>query len=170
MDKELIAYAKEHISYNPETGEFRWIKKPPMMNWKNRCNPGDLVGYIHSKGYRVATLKGKHIQLHRLAWIFIHGEIATETIDHINGVRHDNRICNLRLATRTQNAQNASARKKHGNRIKNVSWDSESGKWRVRVVKDGKRYHGGRFEDPNEAEKVAKQLMKELHGEFARFK
>jgi len=170
MNKELIAYIKEHISYNPDTGEFRWIKKPHMVNVSSRCNPGDLVGYIHRTGYRVATIKGKHIQLHRLAWIFVNGEISSKMVDHINGIRDDNRIQNLRLASRAQNMHNAHSRSKTGSDIKNVNWDKESGKWRVRVRYNGKRFHGGRFDNLTDAENAAKKLMLDLHGEFARIK
>ena len=170
MNKELIDYAKEHMHYDPDTGEFRWIKKPHMMNVGGKCNPGDLVGSIHRSGYRTATIKGKHVQLHRLAWIFVYGEISSEMIDHINGIRDDNRIENLRLASHAQNMHNSHSREKIGSSVKNVNWDKESGKWRVRVRYNGKRHHGGRFESLADAEAAAKKLILELHGEFARIK
>jgi hypothetical protein len=168
MEQNIIDYANEFLEYNKETGLFLWKKKPRMVNRPSKCNPGMEAGSLHRSGYKTMTIKGRHVQLHRLAWILCNGHIATEMIDHINGIRHDNRLCNLRLATRSQNLHNSNAKKCSTTKIKNVQWESYSKKWRVRVRVNGTRHHVGRFEDINEAVKAASDFMRQHHGEFAK--
>lgn len=168
MEQNIIDYAIEFLDYNKDTGVFLWKKKPKMVNRPTKCNPGMEAGSLHRSGYKTMTINKKHIQLHRLAWVLCNGRIQTEMIDHINGVRHDNRLANLRLATRSQNLHNSNPKKCSTTKIKNVQWDSDSGKWRVRVRVNGTRHHVGRFDDINEAAKAAADFMLQHHGEFAK--
>jgi hypothetical protein len=73
-----------HFSYNPETGEM--IK----------LSTGKPIGYLASRGYVVVPFQRKHYKLHRLAWKMFYGEDPGHQLDHINRIRNDNRICNLR--------------------------------------------------------------------------
>lgn len=167
MDKEIIDYAKEHLRYEPETGKFFWIKVPERVNNPKVCHVGREAGALHYAGYIKLTLKNRPISAHRLAWAMFIGEPPVE-IDHINGNRSDNRLENLRAATRAQNMHNAKTKHLSTSGFKNVQWDAESGKWRVRVRVNGTRHHVGRFSDLQDAVDAARKFMLEQHKEFAR--
>ncbi|HAW1831315.1 TPA: HNH endonuclease [Escherichia coli] len=94
-------------------------------------------------GYRQVALRldGKQYQLkaHRVAWILAHGAIPHgKQIDHINGIRDDNRLCNLRLVTQRENDQNR--RKARG-----YSWNKGCSKWEAYIRVDGVLRHLGLF-------------------------
>ena len=91
---------KEHIHYNAETGVFTRLKSPRT----------DRLGVITVKclshGYLAINVLKKEYFAHRLAYFYMTGELPKNSIDHINRVRADNRWCNLREATKTENSQN----------------------------------------------------------------
>lgn len=92
------------ISYDPATGEFRWVRPA-----SNRVKPGDVAGSLMRNGYITIMLDGQAVLAHRLAWLITHGVEPSGHIDHINGVKTDNRACNLRDVTPAENAQNRHA-------------------------------------------------------------
>lgn len=96
---------KQQLSYCPVTGLFSWkISKP-------RAAKGLIAGFTCGKGYTRIKVLGISLSAHRLAWLFSEGVWPTEQIDHMNGVRDDNRRCNLREATAFENARNRQSRK-----------------------------------------------------------
>src|SRR5438874_447160 len=89
------------IAYSPETGELRWLK-----NINSRARAGALAGAkssLKSKPYLRLRIDGQLYYAHRLAWLYVHGDLP-EMIDHVSGDTLDNRMVNLRKATRQQNA------------------------------------------------------------------
>ena len=82
---------KELLDYNPETGLFTWNV---YNNIKNKTTAGTF-----NDGYIQIKIKQKIYQAHRLAWLYVYGEWPKGQIDHINGIRDDNRIENLRDVT-----------------------------------------------------------------------
>lgn len=93
---------KEVFSYDPETGIFTRINSPhTWLNGKPTGKPNAVTGYVQ------VAYKGKNRQAHRLAWMYVYGFAPDGVIDHINGIRHDNRISNLRVCDLHENAQNA---------------------------------------------------------------
>lgn len=91
---------KEFISYDPDTGLFLWLKD------KHRSKKGTQAGCISKAwGYRIIGFDGKLYPAHRLAFLFMTGEIPAE-VDHKNGNRLDNRWCNLRICTSNGNNRN----------------------------------------------------------------
>ena len=82
---------KEWISYNPKTGEFRWIKN------RKRVKVGHIAGSISAEGYCRVKYNHITIQAHRLAWFYYYGEFPNFIIDHIDNNKTNNRIQNLRV-------------------------------------------------------------------------
>lgn len=102
------------------------------------------------------------IRLHRLILYCPNGY----QVDHINGDKLDNRKCNLRLATKSQNMTNQ-PKNRGGNRFKGVSRVSNSKKWKAQITKDNKYFHIGNFTTEEEAAIAYNKFALSLHGEFA---
>lgn len=140
------AYAPELLRslflYDPVTGRLHHkanLRRVKVGSYADSTRRAD--------GYRQVALRldGKQYQLkaHRVAWILAHGAIPHgKQIDHINGIRDDNRLCNLRLVTQRENDQNR--RKARG-----YSWNKGCSKWEAYIRVDGVLRHLGLF--PTEA-------------------
>jgi hypothetical protein len=76
-----------------------------------RIKAGDVAGTLHPTGYIHIRVDGKNYQEHRLAWLYVHGKFPDNCIDHINGIKDDNRISNLRDVTTQENTSALLARK-----------------------------------------------------------
>jgi len=126
---------------------------------------GVIVGSLNSNGYLVASVKSKIYRIHRLVFLWHYGFMPKQ-IDHMNGVRSDNRIENLRQATSAQNNQNRKPMGSSG--IKGVVWHKKSSKWVASVCINKKSVHIGSFANKEDAAQAATKARKELHGEFAR--
>lgn len=98
-------YLKEILDYSPDTGIFVW-----KVDKAFRARKGDKAGSLTDHGYIKLTINRKRYYAHRLAWIYVYGSHATQQLDHINGVRDDNRVENLREVS---NRENGSNRKEH---------------------------------------------------------
>jgi hypothetical protein len=132
------------LSYNPDTGIFQW-KTPPKRKSARGC-----AGAKDQYGYIVIRVSGKLYKAHRLAWLHYHGEWPSQNIDHINRVRDDNRIVNLRDVAQTQNMRNATfAPSKSG--YVGVVWDSARGKWKAQIKVGYKNICLGRFDSKDRA-------------------
>ena len=93
---------KQMLWYDPATGVFRWRHEQN----NNRLKPWSVAGYRGGEGYWHIRIGGKAHRAHRLAWLYMTGQWPDRLIDHINGVRDDNRFANIRQANDAVNAQN----------------------------------------------------------------
>jgi hypothetical protein len=130
-----------------------------------RRNVGDVLGKINDRGYVTASVQGDVYRVHRLIFFWHHG-VMPEQIDHINGIRDDNRIENLRPATSSENAQNRIASSVSG--TKGVYWHKQINRWVASICVNRKNIHLGSFEDIDAAKAVAMQARKDVHGSFAK--
>jgi hypothetical protein len=153
------ATLKKYLQYDPETGVFTHIKS------RRGVRMGDVVGTLRSDGYLRMALNGKHYYAHRLAWFYIHGVFLKE-MDHINGIRNDNRLCNLRESTAQQNTWNRTKRSDNTSGYKGVWFKKSTNKWTSQIMDIDKRKHLGYFKTPEEAHHAYQQAAKQLHGEF----
>lgn len=141
----------ELFRYEPESGKLFW-----GISSNNTINIGQEAGSLTAKGYRGVKINERSYQAHRLIWIMAHGEIREDLqIDHINGVRDDNRIENLRLVTNQQNQFNT--------RAKGYSWNTVVKKWLVRIGIDGGRKHIGYYDTEEEARTAYLEAKKKYH-------
>ena len=99
---------------------------------------------------------------HRLAWLFHYGEWPENHIDHINGDRSDNRICNLREATVKQNGENRKLHKNNTSGYRNVRWKKERNKWEVSIRHNRKLHSIGLFSNLDDAIDAAKKARDQL--------
>jgi hypothetical protein len=161
MNQELTQdYLKSIMSYDPETGVMIWVSV------KRKMFIGKPVGAKMGDGYLSTRVLGKSYLLHRLAWFYMHGYFP-KSIDHINGIRTDNRLCNLRVASNDENVMNQPLKSNNTSGFKGVSWHSIMGKWLAYITYKGVRMRLGYFSDINEAARVVTEARTRLHGEFA---
>ena len=118
-------------------------------------------------GYILVSIRNKQYLAHRVIWKMFYDELP-ETIDHVNGDRADNRLENLRAATKAENLRNAFLRKNNTSGVKGVSWRKDANKWRGYVSLNGKQHLAGLFTDKNECIEAVKILRIQLHEEFAK--
>jgi hypothetical protein len=146
------------LYYNSNTGVFKRRTKTL------RLKIGDKVGCIGNHGYLVISLNGKTYLAHRLAWLINKGEPLPKIIDHINGDKLDNRICNLRSVTKSENNWN---QKRHSinnmSKELGVSFNKRSGKYTSGITKNYIYYHLGTFSTLKEASDAYKNAKKVLH-------
>jgi hypothetical protein len=135
------------LSYDPETGEFRWLVKR-TRNLK--ANVGDLAGGVCDNGYIRMMVGGRKYRAHRLAFLFM-GRDMPQQVDHINGNRTDNRWCNLRAADPNINAKNARKRKDGNTPVTGIGYVKRLKKWRVRVNHCGKPIYLGIYSSLEDA-------------------
>lgn len=149
------------LTYDPITGIFRWKSGRP--GWQSADRP---AGNLDGSGRRIISIARRRYYASRLAWLYVHGEWPVKFIDHINLDKADDRIANLREATRTENAGNRATRADSSSGLKGAS---KSGyQWKSSIKKDGVVYHLGRFDTPLAAHKAYVAKAIELYGEFAR--
>lgn len=159
-----------------ETGLLKW-KARPVSHFKNEISrnkwncrtAGKPAGGPHKEGYSSVYVEwqGKRhgLLVHRVLWAMKHGEWPRNTIDHINMDRTDNRICNIREATYTENNVNRPSRR---NGLKGVVFCKQTGRYRAQVSYKNKSIWLGRFKTEIEAHEAYMNKCKELYGEFAR--
>lgn len=146
------ARLKSLLRYDSDSGVFIW-----RVKYGNR-QPNVTAGYLHPRGYMRIRINKTTFDAHRLAWLYVYGEWPSEEIDHINRVRSDNRIVNLRKVSRSANIQNSSIRRDNTSGTKGVCWHKASNKWCARITINHKRLPLGLYDnlsDAIEARKVA---------------
>jgi hypothetical protein len=134
---------------------------------RGHIKKGAMAGTVRKDGRKQTIINGKHYLNHRLVFLMHHGYLP-EFIDHINGNPRDNRLENLREATRVENAWNKKMQHNNTSGIKGVCWHKQSEKWDVRITVGAKRIGLGRFVDIELAELVAVEGRDKYHKEFAR--
>lgn len=158
----------ELMSYNPDSGIFIWKHRENVgKEWNSRC-AGKASGTLSSIGYVFLTINGKKYYAHRMAWLYVHGFFPIVDIDHINMNRSDNRICNLRLATKSENMWNTQKRVRNTSGYKGVGFNKLVGKWEAKIMRHRKRIFFGYHETPEQAAAAIAAGVRELDGVFAR--
>lgn len=146
-------YVKRLFDYNKDTGVLRWRVNRRCVFKGKKCNSLD------SDGYKRVTIDGKSYRVHRVAWLYHYGYIPENQIDHINQIKTDNRVVNLREVSYSCSSQNRDNFKNNTSGIKGISWSIYSKKWKVTIMKGCKSMHGGYFTSLDEA--VATRLALE---------
>lgn len=130
---------QEIMEYNSGTGKFRYSKAAlyGRAGSRRQGQPEWFIGSINSSGYARIMIDGKLYLAHRLAWLYVHGYMPTE-IDHINRVRIDNRMLNLRQATSSINKINSTLRSNNTSGYRGIYWNERYNCWTAEIKKDKK--------------------------------
>ena len=153
---------KTIFSYDEKTGILVW--KINISNIKS----GTVAGSLDSKGHLRVNFKGKKYAVHRIAYEIAHGPIPTGMeIDHINRVKTDNRLINLRLATHTQNACNSKIRKDNISGSVGVFWVESRLRWVATIRVNKIKKYLGSFKTKEKACEARINAELNYHGEFA---
>lgn len=149
---------KELLNYDPDTGIFT-----RRVSASNRVKIGDRAGSVNGMGYRHIYVDGNLYLAHRLAWLYVYGGFPPSGIDHINAVKDDNRIVNLREATQSENNQNRAKQSNNTSGFRGVSWHATAKKWHARIGVGNKLKHIGLFDTPEAAHAAYLAAKAELH-------
>lgn len=134
---------KALVSYDPITGAFtRLVQTSP------RAKAGQTAGWLDGRGYTCFHIGGREEKAHRLAWLYVYGYWPTKEIDHINRIKTDNRIANLRHVSRQENECNKGVQKNNRSGFKGVSWHKQRGMYEAYCCIGGKKTGLGFFDDP----------------------
>lgn len=145
----------EALHYDCDTG---------LMTSKSRGRNGLMAGCINGVGYRVIRIDKRLYAAHRLAWLYQHGCWPTGVIDHVNGIRHDNRLINLRDVPKLQNHQNMKgAQKNSGTGLLGASFSERRQHFIAQIAVDGKRRYLGAYPTAELAHQAYLDAKRALH-------
>lgn len=119
---------KRILHYDPDTGIFT-----RLVSVSNNAQQSSVAGNKNPRGYRRIRIEGKEYLEHRLVWLYVHGYMPPHEIDHINRVRNDNRLSNLRLATRKINCTNTGMMSNNSSGVKGVTGSKSRKKWQAQI-------------------------------------
>ena len=159
------------LRYEPETGDLFWEKRAisffltdkAAKTWNSRFAHKPALVAIDTHGYRRGEIFGRGYLAHRIVWAHQTGAWPKNQIDHINGIRTDNRWTNLRAATQIENMRNRRSERNATSSYLGVCWDSNSMKWKAQIA--GK--HIGNFSCEIDAAKAYDRAAHLRYGEFA---
>lgn len=137
---------KELLHYDPHTGVFVWL-----VDRNHLAKAGSVAGSINSCGYIQIWIDGRQYKASRLAWLYVHGSFPSGLMDHIDRIRTNDRISNLRVATKVENGQNLKVKKNNKSGFVGVNWHKATSKWTAQIMFDGKKIYLGIFNTPEEA-------------------
>ena len=149
------------LDYDPETGIFLWKTS------EGAKKAGTRAGALKGHGYRLIRVSGVFHYEHRLAFLWMNGELPPQQVDHVNGNRADNRWDNLRLATNAENAWNQPVSSRSRSGVKGV-WRTaaEPRRWQSQIQIHGHRICLGSFRTREKAAAAYQAAAKRLHGEY----
>jgi hypothetical protein len=156
---DIVSYIRSRLDYDPNTGILTF--KPDVPGFG-----GKRAGSTMPSGYRVLTILDKRTTEHRWIWLYANGVWPTYEIDHINGVKDDNRLCNLREATPTQNKHNTAVKRSNTTGLKGAYKNGSRFSARIRI--NGKRHNLGSFDTAEEAKAAYDAKAREVFGDFAK--
>jgi hypothetical protein len=161
MAQEILTAARlrELLHYDPETGVFT-----RLIRTSNSVQVGDVAGSIGVAGYMHISVAGAEYYAHRIAWLWVHGVWPENHIDHVDGIRRNNRIANLRDAQSAINHQNLK-RPKSNNKsgFLGVHQHPTNRNWVAGICVNSKSVHLGCYLTPELASMAYLEAKRRLH-------
>lgn len=159
-DPADISLLRATFNYDPKTGVLSHAAP------RSGARVGARAGSLKRDGYRVASFRSRPFREHRLIFAYMEGRWPTTEIDHVNGVRDDNRWVNLREAMPAQNQANTHYRSKSG--LKGAYFNVRANRWHSLISVGGRVRHLGYFDTKEEAHAAYSAAATAQHGDFAR--
>ena len=148
---------REFLNYDRDTGMMTWKQRPSKA-----VHVGDAAGVANKFGYVTIGFRGGVYKAHRLAWLHVHGVWPDGLIDHINGRKDDNRLCNLRVVGPDGNSQNIHRpNKRNKSGFLGVIWFQN--KWRASITINRKTHWLGDYATPEEAHQAYVEAKRKHH-------
>lgn len=144
---------REWLTYDPECGVMRWKKK------RRGVIVGRMAGHPNAEGYMTCIFFGKPWLVHRLIWLYVHDRMPVE-IDHINGTRDDNRLCNIREVQVGENQRNTA--KHRAGRLLGAYYRKNRGDWNASLWWNKKLLNLGYYPSAAEAHAAWRSKREEL--------
>lgn len=161
--KAFIERVREMLEYDPLSGDLYWKNVTT-----NRVKVGDRAGN-YSQGYVETSIDGRTYRATHLIWVIVFGRLPHGFVDHINGVRDDNRLINLREATHAENARNVAMHRDNTCGAKGVQIHRGRRKpYQARIYVDGRQKSLGYFATVDAAKAAYDAAAKQCFGKFAR--
>jgi len=135
---------KELLFYSPQFGIFVWKTS------RGSAAKGSIAGSVNDRGYITIIVDSEPYRAHRLAFFYVTRQWPDQ-IDHSNGIRSDNRICNLLKAGHSENMKNRVIATANRSGVTGVHLVSKVSKWQAEIGNDGQKIHIGLFKDFFEA-------------------
>ncbi|MEO0449071.1 MAG: HNH endonuclease signature motif containing protein [Pseudomonadota bacterium] len=159
-DEQLF---NELLHYEAETGKLYWKERDVRFfkdgkqtadhnckAWNGRYAGTEAFTATSANGYKVGRIFKRTLRAHRVIWTMVHGE-EPNVVDHINGVRADNRLTNLRSVTASQNSQNMRMRDSNTSGVTGVSFHKQRGRWQAYITVNNKAQNLGHFDNKDDA-------------------
>lgn len=160
-----VSRIREVLDFYPESGELVWIKKISANTVL-----GSIAGTVASGGYMQVGIDKRIYRYHHIVWFLFYGKWPASELDHINGDRKDNRVCNLRESDRSTNLANTKTPANNTSGFKGVLFcrDKKSKRWRACIGVNNKTVHLGYFDTAQSAHEAYATAAVKYFGQFAR--
>ena len=152
------------IAYCPETGTLTWKARTPDLFlgtqqssehsckiWNVKYAGEPALASFDGRGYLHGAIFARSVSAHQAAWAIHFGFWPTHGIDHINGIKDDNRIINMRDVPDAENAKNQKRNVRNTSGVTGVSWFARTNRWVAMIKGDGKVRNLGYFKTIEEA-------------------
>lgn len=166
---------KEALVYNNSTGELFWRNRPLdwfaddgngraaicyQRIWNTRYAGKPAFVQMAKNGYLYGSMFGKRLMAHRVVWAMVHGRWPPQETDHINGIKDDNRVDNLRAVSMSENSRNSKLYSNNTSGVPGVYWCSRGKNWFARVFVNKRSTHLGMFSSKKDAIAARKDAEK----------
>ena len=140
IEKTMYKRLREQLHYNPDTGVFTWLADGAR---NAKYKKGDVAGKLNWDGYLIISFMNQSHGGHRLAWLYVNGEMPLNQIDHIDRDKQNNRINNLRDVSQAINSQNTTRSEGTYTGIVGVTCERFDKVWVATIMVDGKPIYLG---------------------------
>lgn len=153
---------RQLLHYDPDTGALIWRKRISDPRWSRRWAGQPALSSQHPEGYLKGAIFARHVLAHRVAFAMYHDRWPT-LVDHINGMRSDNRIANLREVSLSENRMNSKRPVTNTSGHMGVSLCKATGEWWACIRVGGVTMSLGYFKDKSDA-LAAREAAEKMHG------